>query len=63
MTQTCTIQPRQRGAFAGIVLIVVGTLLLLVKTGVIERAIVAQWWPLGMIAAGAWLAFGRRRRE
>lgn len=52
-----------KGSFAGVILIIVGSILLLLKIGVIERALVAQWWPLLLIAIGAWLVLSRSRRR
>jgi hypothetical protein len=55
MSASCNASRRERGSFAGVVLIVIGTVFLLVKTGVIERALLAQWWPLILIAIGGWM--------
>ncbi len=39
-----------------VVLVVVGSLLLLERQGVIPQQTIHEWWPLGLIAAGLWIA-------
>lgn len=39
-----------------VVLVVVGSVLLLERQGLISRHTMHQWWPLGLIAAGLWIA-------
>jgi len=54
---------RNRGVFAPIVLILVGVLFLLDKSGIIDRHVVLQWWPLVPIAVGGWLLTKRINRQ
>lgn len=54
---------RRRGPFAGVLLIVIGSVLLLERTGIIDHRLVAQWWPLLLILIGGWLVVMRRPTE
>jgi hypothetical protein len=53
-----------RSHFGAIVLIVVGGIFLLVNHGLLPIAqlkqLLAEWWPLILIAVGLWLLFRRR---
>lgn len=53
---------RQRSAVGGVVLVTLGTVFLLQKTGVIDPQLLRQWWPLLLIGVGGWLLLGRRRQ-
>jgi hypothetical protein len=52
-----------RGILGPIVLLVVGVVLLLEKTGVIQRDMLWQWWPLLLILIGGWLLVTRINRN
>ena len=51
------------GAIGPIVLIIVGVVFLLERTGVITRQLISQWWPLLLIVIGVWLLAARYRRD
>ena len=57
---------RAHSRFGAIVLIVVGGIFLLVNLGILPiaeiKALLAQWWPLILIATGVW-QLGRPRRN
>jgi hypothetical protein len=54
---------RPAGLVGAIVLIVIGLVLLLEKNGVISAEIVSRWWPLLLVAIGAWLLVLRLGRR
>ncbi len=56
--------PQALGSFAGGVLLVAAGLLLFAHTmfGVPLHWLV-QWWPIGLVAAGAWLIYADRRAK
>jgi TM2 domain-containing membrane protein YozV len=52
---------RSRGRFpvAGVALILLGTVLLLHTLDILDFDVFARYWPLLLIAAGAWLLYNR----
>lgn len=54
---------RNRSAFAPVALITVGIVFLLQKNGIIDRQLIAQWWPLVPIVIGGWLLARRSNRQ
>ena len=50
------------GMLGPIILIVVGGVFLLERTGVITRQLLSQWWPLLLIFIGVWLLLARYHR-
>ena len=56
------VRRRQRSAVGGLVLITLGTVFLLQKTGLIDPQLLRQWWPLLLIGVGGWLLLGRRKQ-
>jgi hypothetical protein len=53
---------RARRPLAGLLLIIIGSVLLLERTGIIDHRMVAQWWPLLLIVTGGWLVTARTLR-
>ena len=54
---------RHYGVIGPVILIIVGAVFLLERTGVITRELISQWWPLLLIFIGVWLLVGRYRRD
>jgi lipopolysaccharide export LptBFGC system permease protein LptF len=54
---------RPAGLIGAIVLIVIGLVLLLLKNEVISPEFVSRWWPLLLVAVGAWLLVSRLWRR
>ena len=54
---------RQSGLFGPVILIIIGIMFLLERTGVIQRELVSQWWPLLLIVAGGCLLARRINRS
>lgn len=54
---------RPRGILGALVLITMGALFLMEKNGIIERHMLAQWWPLMLILIGGWLLVTRLARK
>jgi hypothetical protein len=52
-----------RSAFAPVALITVGVVFLLQKNGIVDRQLIAQWWPLVPIIIGGWLLAKRSSRR
>lgn len=53
---------RSRGLVGPSILILVGSLFLLERTGIIHREILWQWWPLLLIVIGGGLLLKRINR-
>jgi 2-keto-3-deoxy-6-phosphogluconate aldolase len=54
--------PGWRGSFAGGVALIVAGLVLFAHTKFgVPLDWLAQWWPLGLVAVGAWLLYEHRR--
>jgi hypothetical protein len=52
------------GSFAGgVLLVVVGVMLFLNTMFRVPLDWLAQWWPLALVAAGAWLIYADRRAK
>jgi len=58
---------RPRARTGAVILIFIGTVFLLINLGVLPvaevRQVFAQWWPLILIAIGAWLLMRPRKGE
>jgi len=58
---------RSRSRTGAYILILIGTIFLLVNLGVLPvaelRRVLAQWWPLILIAIGVWLLARPRKRD
>lgn len=58
---------RSRSRTGAVILIFIGTVFLLINLGVLPvaevRQLLAQWWPLILIAIGAWLLMRPRKGE
>lgn len=52
-----------RGLFGPVILIVIGSVFLLERTGVIQREMLSQWWSLLLIAVGGGLLLSRINRS
>ncbi len=63
MENQCRKYQCTRGLLAPVVLFIVGTTLLLQKTGFIDRQLLAQWWPAVLIFVGGWLLIKRLDRK
>ncbi len=50
-----------KGSFAGVVLIVLGTLFLAQNFGLLELKPYWKFWPVILLVVGLWLIVGRRR--
>jgi len=61
-TQSPNKRKRQRGIFLPIALIVVGVVLLALKSNLVARELINQWWPLALVVMGIWLAAVRAKR-
>ena len=61
-TQSPNKRKWQRGMFLPIALIVVGVVLLALKSNLVARELINQWWPLALVVMGIWLAVVRAKR-
>ena len=52
-----------RGLIGPTILILIGSMFLLVKTGVIQREMLSQWWPVALIVVGGSLLAARINRN
>jgi hypothetical protein len=52
-----------RGLIGPMVLVLIGTVFLLLKTGVIQREMLSQFWPLVLIVVGGSLLVARIKRN
>jgi len=52
---------RARRPLAGLLPIIIGSVLLLERTGIIDHRMVAQWWLL-LVVTGGWLVAARALR-
>lgn len=51
------------GVLGPVVLILVGVVFLLERTGIISRHAISQWWPLLLIFVGVWILIARYHRD
>jgi cadmium resistance protein CadD (predicted permease) len=51
------------GVLGPVVLIIVGVVFLLERTGIITRQMISQWWPLLLIFIGIWILLARFHRS
>jgi lipopolysaccharide export LptBFGC system permease protein LptF len=58
---------KQRSRTGAVILIFIGAIFLLINLGVLPvaelRVLLAKWWPLILIAIGAWLLMRPRKGE
>jgi hypothetical protein len=54
---------RHKGILGPVILILVGTVFFLEKTGAIQREMLSQWWPLLLVFIGGWLLVTRLNRN
>ena len=52
-----------RGLIGPMILMAIGTAILLVKTGVIQRELLSQFWPVALIVVGGSLLAARINRN
>ena len=58
---------RSRSRIGAFILILIGVIFLLINLGILPvaqlRALLAQWWPLILIAVGVWLLARPRKND
>ena len=54
---------RHRGIFGPVILLIIGSVFLLERTGVMQREVLTHWWPLLLIFVGGWLLVTRINRN
>ena len=54
---------RHSGLIGPVILIIIGSVFLLERTGVIQRELLSQWWPLLLIVIGGGLLVNRVNRN
>ena len=54
---------RNKDILGPVILVFIGSVFLLEKTGVVQREMLLQWWPLLLVLVGGWLLVARINRN